>query len=407
LKAGKWLIATVDAYSLGSPMDPMLYLLDSQGVRIAFGNDSQNLDPLLVHQVERSGLYVLQLAAFVYPPQADVRFTGSKNSIYRLTITDGPFARYAFPGGVERGHQIIQLFGWNLSSNQSSIEYELDTAGLETNAEYAVVSGAAIENCLRVPIVANAEQREIEPNNKLEQAQKITIPCTLNGRIDPAGDEDQFEFIAQKDERLIFQVQSASLGFPLDALLKVKDATGKQLAENDDHDGSQDPLLLWAAPTDGAYFLSISDRTRSGGIDFVYRLEVKHPWPDFKATIDNHACRVEPGKTAEMKVNVSRLNEYLGKLVVMAHGLPEGVSVQEVDVPEKGGEVQITLAAGSDAKPANQPFQVLVAESGPNSLRVRAASFNLQGKEAKGDFLINQTDQIWLTVLSKAVTGSK
>src|SRR4029079_19160371 len=47
IEAGKWLVAQLDAYWLGSPLDGLLNLVNEQGLRLAFNHDSaKNIDPL-------------------------------------------------------------------------------------------------------------------------------------------------------------------------------------------------------------------------------------------------------------------------------------------------------------------------------------------------------------------------
>ena len=56
LRAGQTLVARLEAYTLQSPLDPVLRLLDARGVQVAWNHDEvRSLDPLLVHRVESTG----------------------------------------------------------------------------------------------------------------------------------------------------------------------------------------------------------------------------------------------------------------------------------------------------------------------------------------------------------------
>ena len=357
LTAGQWLVARVEAYGIGSPMDPTLHLLDEHGVRIAYASDTQNADPLLTHRVERTGAYLLQLVAFAHPPQAAVNFTGGKAAVYRLAISAGPLVPAAVPEAIRRAGKVEML--------------------------------------------------EAEPNNTSAQAQPVTIPAMVKGQINPAGDEDRFEFTAKQGEQFDFQLHSAKFGFPLDAVLRVEDKAGKQLARDDDSGGSQDPQLAWTAPAAGSYVVAVSDLTQKGGSDFVYWLELKPLVPDFKVSIDNHAYRLEAGKTNEIKLTVTRLHGHKANLSVMLTGLPDGVTAKAAEVPATGGEVKVILTATSEAKAASQPFRVLINAQGASPEAAHSALFELRPKDAAGDLLITHTDSIWLTVIPKPVaTGS-
>src|SRR5437868_10113732 len=91
LKAGQTLIASLEAYTLASPMDAVLRLVDARGVQVALNDDDgRTLDPLLVWTAKSSGTYVLQVSAFAYPAVSDVKFTGGNACVYRLHVSHGP-----------------------------------------------------------------------------------------------------------------------------------------------------------------------------------------------------------------------------------------------------------------------------------------------------------------------------
>ena len=93
-----------------------------------------------------------------------------------------------------------------------------------------------------------------------------------------AGDEDRFGFAAMKDEKFLIEVQSVSLGFPLDAWLKLENSKGRELEKNDDSAGA-DPKLEWTAPDDGTFVAVIGNVLHRGGADYLYRLSVRRAMP--------------------------------------------------------------------------------------------------------------------------------
>src|SRR5262249_14648317 len=150
--------------------------------------------------VETSGDFTLQIAGFVHPPAANVQFAGSDATVYRLLVTTGPYVSHAFPAGLQRGRKAtLELAGWNLDDAPGLRQREFDVA--ESEAENAFLS---LANGVRLalPIDDLPEQLETEPNNAATNAQPITPPVTINGRIDPTGDEDRYVFAARKGESL-------------------------------------------------------------------------------------------------------------------------------------------------------------------------------------------------------------
>ncbi len=402
VEAGQWLVARVDAFSLGSPVDAVLHLLDERGVRLAFNHDrARSLDPLLACKIEKSGTYILQLAGFVHPPAAEVRYAGSAATVYRLGVTDGPFANHVFPAGVQRRQTVkLHLLGWNLESTGATLDQPFDASSVSAEVDQQFIEVPGVENRVPIAIGDLPEQTEIEPNNTAEQAQLISPPCAINGRLSPAGDEDRFRFSAQKGEKFEFRIQSASLGFPLEATLRITDVAGQPLVHQEDRGGSE-PKLGWAAPTNGAYVVAVGDLFRHGGDDFVYRLLIAPPKPDFQVAVAESAFRLEPGKTNELKLEVTRINGHTNALVIEVEGLPDGVTAKSADAPSKSGELKVALMAVPEAKPASQRFRISVRAADASSPKARFAVFDLRGKESGGERLINQTDQLWLTVLPK------
>jgi len=409
LEAGKWLIAAVDAYALGSPIDVNLQLLDERGVRIAFNSDAaQNIDPFLAAKIEKAGTYVLSLSAFAHPPGSEVRYAGSPASVYRLTVTQQSFPRWVFPAGGPVGCKTrIKIGGWNFGSPDDERQWEIDLSAEKQSAGENDVPVPGSDNRLQVAVGHLPEEFEKEPNNKAADAQSITKPVTINGRIDPAGDEDRFVFQGKKGERIDFRFRSASLGFPLSGSLRLEDERGKQLAHEEYRGAASDPLLSWTAASNGTYRVVVSDLFHQGGLEYVYRLDVRAPAPDFKVTADASAYRLEPGKTNEVKVTIARLGGNTNKLLITATDLPEGISAKPIEVKGKDKEAKIAFVANVDAKPWNGIFGLRVVDRVETNLQRRAVC-ELGPKESRGgEMLITETDQLWLTVATNTPTAEK
>jgi hypothetical protein len=92
-------------------------------------------------------------------------------------------------------------------------------------------------NKLELAVGSEPEAGEVEPNNDPAEAQRLTLPVTINGRIDgrmrgeksasvgeqPA-DEDYFRFSARKGRHLTIEVAAARLGSPLDSVVEILDS---------------------------------------------------------------------------------------------------------------------------------------------------------------------------------------
>ncbi len=399
VEKGKWLVAAVDAYALGSSVDPVVQILDERGVRVAFNHDTYNLDALTAWQAERTGTYIVQVFGFAHPPAADVAAKGNAAYVYRLTITTGPFARFAFPAGVKRGAKSsVSLLGWNL--DKVGAMQMVDATHAQPADQLIFLPASPTGDTLWLDLGDANELTEVEPNDTPATAQPVVFPATLNGRIGTPGDVDRFAFTAKKNERFNFRVRAAVIHSPLAARLRVEDTNGVSLSQQDGSD-NVDPKLGWNAPADGTFVVAISDMYGNGGWDHVYRIEHVAPPPHFTATIPTHAFFVENGKTNEIKVTVTRNEGFKEKLVVSVKGLPDGVTAKAAAVPDKSGEVKLELIARDDAKAASVPVEILLSAPEVRPPMSVAATFSLRGTDLRGDKLINDGHVAWLTVANK------
>jgi hypothetical protein len=113
---------------------------------------------------------------------------------------------------------------------------------------------------------------EKEPNNGFAQAQPIALPQAVDGRIDQPQDVDVYRFAGKAGQRVVLEVFAARHGSALDSVLTLYDADGRELAANDDADGSADSRLEVTLPRDGTYYVSLLDAHDQGGPTHVYRL---------------------------------------------------------------------------------------------------------------------------------------
>ena len=408
LAAGPTLVAEAVANMVGSSVDPALTLRDAAGNQVAFAHDGLGLDSLLAYPVTKAGTYIVQLSGFAYPPAAEVRFVGGKNQFYRLTLTTGAYLRSSFPAGLPRGQGgTVQLFGWNLAATNQFLAHAVAASAATGRLDFAEITRPQIPNPLRLALGEGTEIIEVEPNDSVAKAQKIVPPLTVNGRLDRPGDVDRFAFSARKGERFEFKLLASSPGAPMDSLLTIEDATGKELARVDDSAGDTDARLVWAAPAETNYVVAVRDLFSNGGPDYVYRLEIGPPVPGFTVAVDTHAFAVQVGKTNELKLTVTPVNGYAcTNLQVVIEGLPDEVTVQAPKIAAKGGEVKVSLIAGSEAEPSNQPIRVLVVAPEFKPAKIRPAIFTVNAKDTSPELFINQTDSLWLTVTSGPALAS-
>jgi hypothetical protein len=412
-KEGQWLVAVLQGYGLGMQMDPALRLLDDHGTELALGHDSYNLDPQIAYEIKKAGTYVLQVMGYAHPPAADVSLRGSPDHVYRLTITQEPTPRLAWPPGVKRGAKSsVQPLGWNCGAGDfKGPAFEVDATAAAPGAEFVEIMGSGPEP-LRVALFDGEPVLEMEPNQTAKEAEAHVLTPTgavaWHGVLQSPGDEDRLMFATKKGETYVFKVASSTLHAPLDAWLRVENLVGMLIGQADDaKEGNFDPVLNWKAPVDGKFVLAISDRFQRGGWDFVYQVQISPASvvpvrPMVLGTLTENAWKLEAGKTEDLKLTAAVTGEFKGKLTATVTGLPIGVTVTEVEVPgKKGGEVTLKLAATAEVVSFSGPVEVVVKTSPPDAAAEYKAVYDLRGVEPRGDRLVNEDSRVWLSVAGK------
>lgn len=391
LGAGQTLVASLQGRRLGSAIDPMLHLLDAAGVQQAFSQDDVGLDPLLVFTAKTAGNYVLRVSAFAFPPAADIHLAGGKNAVYRLSVTTGAFPRYASPAAIARGQKgVVRLHGWNLPK---PLDLNVDATFAAPWQDELLVPISSAESPLHLQLV-DSPASEAGPTTR--PAEPLSLPISVTGRIPAPHQEPRFAFKGGRGQRWVISATCAALGSAFDPVIRIEDAKGKTIAQDDDGGGRPNAALEWAVPADGEYTVAVSDRYRQGGDGYVYQLEIRRPRPTIQGVLDVGEYRVMPGQSVPVHVKLARKEGFTQGLIVTAASLPAGVSCTAAEVAASGAEATISIAAAPNAAPANGPFKIILLGLDPQHPFSRPATLSLDG--ATGQELIPQTQDLWITI---------
>lgn len=388
LEQGQTLVASLSGHeSLGSPMDSVLEIVSTRGGVLAFNHDQRGLDPRIEFTAPSTGRYVVRAFAFPSTPNSTIAFAGNDQYVYRLTLTTKPFVDYPWPLAVTRGRQTsLELFGWNIPEADKLTTVRADGTGADVfDLQGQLAAPVAVES--------HVTRCESEPNDS-PAGEPIELPVTVSGRIEKPRDVDVFRFEARKGQSLTFQVESRSLGFPLDAVLTITDAMGKQLARVDDLPGTRDAALTFSPPADGSYHVIVSDLNRQGSMRHVYRLRAAPTEPDFEITADAHSYVLSPGKPVEITLAVARQNGFDEEIAFSASGLPGFVTAEAAVSAAQGDsaksvKLKLTAAAGTFSGPIR-----IAAQAAGTSKRLHSASAALPVGGRR-------TADLWLSVVAE------
>jgi ribosomal protein L40E len=209
-----------------------------------------------------------------------------------------------------------------------------------------------------------------------EEEMRITVPCVMNGQI-AAGEINRYRFEARKGQRLVIAAKARDLvpyvpdGVPgwFQAVLKLYNAAGKELAYGDDFRSNPDPIIYFEVPEDGEYLLTINEALFRGRESFVYRITIgelpfvtsifplgaragtpvkieMHGWNLEKSTLAPPPQDAKPGVHLIAPTNGKLVSNYVPFAI---DTLPECRDSEPNDVPAKAQRVTLPIIVNGRA----------------------------------------------------------
>ncbi len=252
-------------------------------------------------------------------------------------------------------------------------------------------------------------------NNSIDGANPIPVPCTVNGFIEAAEDVDYFKFHAEAGQTLTFEVLCARIQDRIhdlqkhaDPMLTLFDATGRELAANDDFFFA-DPWLQYTFAKAGDYCIQVRDSKYDGDPRWVYALmvtagpSVTHVFP--MAANPGQTIAVEPVGSAKLlasKVTLTAPREEglhtlsldvkgqkTNSTAFIVSSLPQFVEQEPNDTPETATRVTLPCGiSGRIQQPRDLDHFVFKATKGkPIRLEVKARRFGTPLQSSLDSFL--------------------
>ena len=371
LKKDTRLICAVAAQQIGSLLDSYLVLRDTNGTEVANSGLGDGFDSVLDYTALETGKYTLYIR--------DIRYKGGDGYGYRLSIGELPYLETIFPLGGQRGTEnTITVSGANLDTVESiQVSIGAETPAGEQSLRVQTPSGLAT-NPHPFTIGNWTEMVETEPNNTTGNANAVTTPITLNGKIDKSGDVDWFSFEIEEPQLLVFEVEGNKLSSNLDALLTLY-GPGKPMEGNDDKEqilmvnddavSGADARIDWNFEETGKYSVAIRDLNKQGGETYPYRLNIRPLEPDCQLSvvaldIRNQATamdnpRVNRGSSVTLQVDVTRLDLFDGPIRLLCPDLPKTFDVSPTIIGADQNRAMLTITAPSDAPLGLMPLSIV------------------------------------------------
>ena len=326
-------------------------LRDARGVEVAFADHYRfDPDPVLHYEVPAGGAYTIEIRDSIY--------RGREDFVYRMAAGELPYLTDVFPLGGKVGvKNKVEFGGWNLPVRQTTLTSK-------TKAVSSVSAGAS--NVLPFPFDALPEMLEKEPNDVAKTAQAVKLPVIVNGRIGQAGDVDLYRFKGRAGDEIVAEVTARRLGSPLDSMLRLLDAKGREIAVNDDagdraadlQTHQADSRLQVRLPAGGTYYLQLTDAQRKSGSEYAYRLRISRPMPDFELRVTPSSVGARAGQATPLAVYALRRDGFAGDISLALVDAPAGFGLDGALIPAGQDRVDLTLSA--PARAADAPVHLSI-----------------------------------------------
>lgn len=325
-----------------------LALYDATGREVDYADDYRfQPDPVLLFAAPADGEYVLEIK--------DAIFRGREDFVYRIALGELPFVASIFPlGGRAGGPIVFEATGWNLPTTRLVVDGSDKSRGVY---ELTVDNPSGLSNPATFAVDEQAATPEAERNNAAAEAQALSLPAIVDGRIGAAGDVDVFSFTAKSGSALVAEIFARRLQSPLDSILEVTDAAGKRVAFNDDWEDKgagllthqSDSRVAFTVPADGTYFVRVADGQRRGGAEYSYRLRLGEPRPDFALRVVPATINLRAGTSAPVTVYALRRDGFAGEIALGLLKPPPGFMLNGGRIPAQQDQAQFTLTAPLNA----------------------------------------------------------
>jgi hypothetical protein len=161
-----------------------------------------------------------------------------------------------------------------IGDSEIEIEVTLPSEVPGRTVPFTLIGPGGESNSLSLLVNDSPRIPEKEPNDGFKQAQLISFPAVVEGKIQQGQDVDLFRFEGKADQEIVVEIQATEFGSPLEPMLSLWDRN-QQLLTTADGDQKTDPVLKYKLPADGSYYLSLLDAHDQGGAIFVYRLRFR------------------------------------------------------------------------------------------------------------------------------------
>ena len=171
-----------------------------------------------------------------------------------------------------------------------------------------------------------------------------------NGIISKKGQQNAYELVLRKNQRVIAEVFARRQNSPLDSFLYITDPSGKRIKRNDDYYDETSGLTTHHADSridfvpkeNGKYTFYVSDTIGNASLNHSYVFNVREPSIDFKIFSYNSTASVRRSGILSFKLKVFR--DYGKKYpITLSANLPDGWELLNPTIISKDTEHELLI----------------------------------------------------------------
>lgn len=344
---GQQISLEVVAGRLGSAMDPLVRLLDSDGNELNMEDDTPGLggDCRFQYLFSKAGDYFIEIS--------DSRHQAG--GAYRLRLGDFPIVTAPLPLGGRLGSTAqFRFTGSALHGASPTIVCLPDSVPSGRLGVSVKRPDGTASTMTTIAVSDLPEMIEKEPNNQLTEATQVTLPCAVSGIFQTSHDRDHYEFVSVQGQRIDFTGYGRTFGTPAYPILQLFNAENELVAESDVTD-SDELKLTCIVPADGTYRLAVHDLLNRGGAEFAYRIEMRNG-PDFSLVLKHDGktktkFNLPHRDSAFALVIQAQRRGYDGPIRIELETAESGIKIYNDTIAANGNEVKLHLtlpATGSE-----------------------------------------------------------
>jgi hypothetical protein len=352
-KAGARIVAEVEAKRIGSGMNPVLELKNTNGAAVAleWGKAFLRGDARIEAALPADGTYFVELH--------DLEYRAPNESPFRLLVGDFRAVDQYFPAVAERGSELsVEPVGTGIPTGaviSADLKHENNGLAKFLNVPQELHASGPL------PPLRISDGLEIvevpQPGKQLQTvdarfADKKYASVAVNGRLSKAGEVDRYLLAVTPGKPLFLSVDGPSLNSPVEGEISIfAHPGGTLLASDGGSPGAVAKGLQFQVPGDATSIeVAVRDLMGRGGPHYVYRLRVAPAGrPNFTLTFLDSRINVPRHGNTVAELRVDRQG-YTGPIDLKVEG-DDSVAISPQQLPAEGASRKVLITLSTTGKP--------------------------------------------------------